>query len=143
MERNANTFLGEAPVGGLMLKFSIPSILSLLIAALYNMVDQIFIGHGVGYLGNGATNVVCVCNASVSVGDCILLCAEGLCHFFAVPRENDTVGGTGLAAGHYFEYPDCIFAASRHGACGRAVFRPGCGCFFICHHSCCNETYIP
>lgn len=58
MERSANTFLGEAPVGGLMLKFSIPSILSLLIAALYNMVDQIFIGHGVGYLGNGATNVV-------------------------------------------------------------------------------------
>lgn len=30
----------------------------MLIAALYNMVDQIFIGHGVGYLGNGATNVV-------------------------------------------------------------------------------------
>lgn len=58
MERSTNTFLGEAPVGGLMLKFSIPSILSLLIAALYNMVDQIFIGHGVGYLGNGATNVV-------------------------------------------------------------------------------------
>ncbi|WKY49202.1 MATE family efflux transporter [Eubacteriaceae bacterium ES3] len=41
-----------------MLKFSIPCIVSLLVSALYNIVDQIFIGHGVGYLGNGATNVV-------------------------------------------------------------------------------------
>jgi putative MATE family efflux protein len=41
-----------------MVKFSIPCILSLLIASLYNMVDQVFIGRGVGYLGNGATTVV-------------------------------------------------------------------------------------
>lgn len=58
MNENANTVLGEAPIGRLIFRFSIPSILSLLIAALYNMVDQIFIGRGVGYLGNGATNVV-------------------------------------------------------------------------------------
>ena len=32
--------------------------MSLLIAALYNLVDQIFIGWGIGYLGNGATNVI-------------------------------------------------------------------------------------
>jgi Na+-driven multidrug efflux pump len=42
----------------LMMKFSIPCILSLLISSLYNMVDQVFIGRGVGYLGNGATTVV-------------------------------------------------------------------------------------
>ena len=41
-----------------MLKFSIPCIMSLLVSALYNIVDQIFIGRGMGYLGNGATNVV-------------------------------------------------------------------------------------
>ena len=41
-----------------MLKFSIPCIMSLLVSSLYNIVDQIFIGRGVGYLGNGATNVV-------------------------------------------------------------------------------------
>lgn len=58
MQQGANKFLEEAPIGKLMLKFSVPCIMSLLIAALYNMVDQIFIGHGVGYLGNGATNVV-------------------------------------------------------------------------------------
>ena len=37
---------------------SIPCIISLLVNSLYNIVDQIFIGQGVGYLGNGATNVV-------------------------------------------------------------------------------------
>ena len=42
----------------LIIKFSIPSIISLLVNSLYNIVDQIFIGWGVGYLGNGSTNVV-------------------------------------------------------------------------------------
>lgn len=41
-----------------MLKFALPSVISLLVNALYNIVDQIFIGQGVGYIGNGATNVV-------------------------------------------------------------------------------------
>ena len=41
-----------------MLKFSVPCIMSLLVSSLYNIVDQIFIGQGIGYLGNGATNVV-------------------------------------------------------------------------------------
>ncbi|MDK2935411.1 MAG: hypothetical protein PWP62_419 [Eubacteriaceae bacterium] len=58
MNKEANHYLGEAPIGKLMMKFSIPCIVSLLVSALYNIVDQIFIGHGVGYLGNGATNVV-------------------------------------------------------------------------------------
>ena len=50
--------LGTERVGKLLLYFSIPSIISLVLNALYNMVDQIFIGRGVGYLGNGATNVI-------------------------------------------------------------------------------------
>ena len=58
MNEQANRYLAEEPVGPLMLKFSIPCIMSLLVSALYNIVDQIFIGRGVGYLGNGATNVV-------------------------------------------------------------------------------------
>ena len=49
--------LGTAPVGGLILKFAIPAIISMLVSALYNIVDQIFIGQGVGMLGNAATNV--------------------------------------------------------------------------------------
>jgi Na+-driven multidrug efflux pump len=48
----------SSPIGKLILKFSVPCIMSLFIASLYNMVDQIFIGQGIGYLGNGATTVV-------------------------------------------------------------------------------------
>ena len=50
--------LGYEKISKLMLKFSIPTIISLVVNSLYNIVDQIFIGRGVGYLGNGATNVV-------------------------------------------------------------------------------------
>lgn len=46
------------PIGRLIVKFAIPCVISLLVNSLYNIVDQIFIGWGVGYLGNGATNVV-------------------------------------------------------------------------------------
>lgn len=45
-------------VGKLIVKFAIPCVISLVVNALYNIVDQIFIGWGVGYLGNGATNIV-------------------------------------------------------------------------------------
>lgn len=51
-------YLAEEKIGTLMLKFSVPCIMSLMVSSLYNIVDQIFIGRGVGYLGNGATNVV-------------------------------------------------------------------------------------
>lgn len=46
------------PVGRLIAKFAVPCVISLLVNSLYNIVDQIFIGWGVGYLGNGATNIV-------------------------------------------------------------------------------------
>lgn len=49
--------LGTAPVGKLLLKFAIPSIIAMLVTGLYNIVDQIFIGNYVGDIGNGATNV--------------------------------------------------------------------------------------
>ncbi len=57
METEEN-ILGKEKIGKLIRKFSIPCIISLLVNSLYNIVDQIFIGWGVGYLGNGATNVV-------------------------------------------------------------------------------------
>ena len=57
MEKEEN-ILGKEKIGKLIIKFSIPCIISMLVNSLYNIVDQIFIGQGVGYLGNGATNVV-------------------------------------------------------------------------------------
>lgn len=50
--------LGSGRIGKLLAKFAIPGIISMTVSALYNIVDQIFIGRGVGYLGNGATNVI-------------------------------------------------------------------------------------
>ena len=47
----------QQSIGKLMLKFSLPAIISMVVNSIYNIVDQIFIGWGVGYLGNAATNV--------------------------------------------------------------------------------------
>jgi putative MATE family efflux protein len=60
--------LGEEKIPKLLLKFSIPCVMGLLIGALYNIIDQIFIGNSeLGYLGNAATGVsfpvICIANA--------------------------------------------------------------------------------
>ena len=49
--------LGYEPLPQLLKKFAVPSIIAMLVSSLYKIVDQIFIGQGVGYLGNAATNV--------------------------------------------------------------------------------------
>lgn len=62
MQQGENKYLGQAKISKLLLKFSIPCILALLITSLYNIVDQIFIGHGtaegLGAVGNAATSIV-------------------------------------------------------------------------------------
>jgi len=50
--------LGKEKINKLILAFSIPCVISMLINSVYNIVDQIFIGQGVGTLGNAATNVI-------------------------------------------------------------------------------------
>ncbi|MBR5791506.1 MAG: MATE family efflux transporter [Ruminiclostridium sp.] len=50
--------LGTAPLGPLIYKFAVPSIIAMLVGSVYNITDQIFIGQVVGMLGNAATNVV-------------------------------------------------------------------------------------
>ena len=46
------------PIWRLIVRFAVPSVIALLVNSLYNIVDQIFIGNGVGYMGNGTTNIV-------------------------------------------------------------------------------------
>ncbi len=60
MEEKAARFLGEAPIGKLMGKYAVPCIISLLVGALYNVVDQIFIANAdyLGSYGNAANTVV-------------------------------------------------------------------------------------
>lgn len=58
-KNDKNSFLGEEKLGKLLAKYSIPCIISLLVTALYNIVDQIFVGNSeLGYLGNAAIGVV-------------------------------------------------------------------------------------
>ena len=49
--------LGYEPVQKLLAQFALPAVISMLVSAVYNIVDQIFIGQGVGFLGNAATTV--------------------------------------------------------------------------------------
>lgn len=60
METKSNSFLMEEPVGRLMGKYAVPCIISLLVGALYNIVDQIFIANAsyLGSYGNAANTVV-------------------------------------------------------------------------------------
>jgi Na+-driven multidrug efflux pump len=66
-DANKRNFLETEKISDLLPKFAIPAIISGLITATYNIVDQIFIGNSVGMLGNAATNiafpVVLVCTA--------------------------------------------------------------------------------
>ena len=76
MEKETNRFLGDAPVGKLMGKYAVPCIISLLVGALYNIVDQIFIANAayLGSYGNAANTVVfpltvIALAAAVMIGD--------------------------------------------------------------------------
>ena len=99
----SNRYLGEEKPSKLLLRFSIPCVMGLLISALYNIVDQIFIGNSeLGYLGNAATGVsfpiICIANAFAwCVGD-------GAASFLSIlAGRNDTENahkcvGTGITA---------------------------------------------
>ena len=56
-ETSKDNPLGYEKESKLLVGFAIPCIISMLVTALYNIVDQIFIGQGVGMLGNAATNI--------------------------------------------------------------------------------------
>ena len=60
MEKESNRFLGDAPIGKLMGKYAVPCVISLLVGALYNIVDQIFIANAayLGSYGNAANTAV-------------------------------------------------------------------------------------
>ncbi|MGN0986786.1 MAG: MATE family efflux transporter [Otoolea sp.] len=56
-KETGGNILGELPIRTLLRQFAVPSIIAMLVSALYNIVDQFFIGRSVGELGNAATNV--------------------------------------------------------------------------------------
>lgn len=77
---NKKNMLGTEPVGKLLTKFAIPSIVAMLVSALYNMVDQIFIGNFVGELGNAATNIAFPLS-TLCIATCLLLGIGGASAF--------------------------------------------------------------
>ena len=91
--------LGYQPIGRLLMKFAIPSVISMLVNAVYNIVDQIFIGQGVGYLGNAATTV------AFPIVTIIL----------AVGTGNQAGGKEGRGSGEYTG--KCIYSAGGNRDC--------------------------
>ena len=70
------------PIGKLMLKFSLPAIASMVVNSIYNIVDQIFIGQGVGVYGNAATNLTFpLVTISMAIGTLI---ADGCVAYFSL-----------------------------------------------------------
>lgn len=80
MENKQGNILGTQPIGQLLLKFAVPSIIAMQVSALYNIVDQIFIGHSVGVLGNAATNIAFPLS-TVCVALCLLFGVGGAANF--------------------------------------------------------------
>lgn len=90
--------LANEPIRKLMFKFSIPCIISLLVSALYNIVDQIFIGQGVGYLGTAATSVAFPLTViSLAIA---LMVGDGAGAFFSLKIGEKDVKSTELIIGN-------------------------------------------
>ena len=99
----SNIFLEREPVGKLMVKYSVPLIVSLLVAALYNIVDQIFIANAdyLGSNGNAANNVVFP--LTVIALAFTLMIGDGVCAFVSMSlgaretkQAGDSVGSAAL-----------------------------------------------
>ena len=87
--------------GKLIAKFAIPAIISMLVRSLYNIVDQIFIGQGVGLLGNAATNIAfpisIICTATALLLGIGSASNFNLCSGAGEQKEASGIAGTGLS----------------------------------------------
>jgi len=84
MESKANTFLEECPIGSLMKKYAVPCVISLLVAALYNIVDQLFIANA-SYLGSygNAANTVVFPMTVIALAVAVMI-GDGCCAFVSI-----------------------------------------------------------
>lgn len=84
MNQKSNSFLETEPVGTLMKKYAVPCIISLLVAALYNIVDQIFIANAsyLGSYGNAANTVVFPLTV-VALAIAVMI-GDGCCAFVSI-----------------------------------------------------------
>lgn len=105
-KNNANVFLERESLGKLMIKYSVPLIISLLVAALYNIVDQIFIANAdyLGSNGNAANNVVFPMTV-IALAFTIMI-GDGCCAFVSISLgarnekyAADSVGSAAILSG--------------------------------------------
>ena len=94
---HTNTFLEKEPVSKLMRMYSVPCIISLLVAALYNIVDQIFIANA-SYLGSygNAANTVVFPLTIVALAIAVMI-GDGTCAYVSIllgMKKNDDASGT-------------------------------------------------
>ncbi|MCF2555166.1 MATE family efflux transporter [Faecalicatena contorta] len=93
--------LATERTGKLIAKFAIPAIISMLVSSLYNIVDQIFIGQGVGMLGNAATNIAfpvsIICTATALLLGIGSASNYNLSAGAGDPKKAACIAGTGLA----------------------------------------------
>ena len=92
MEQHANNFLETEKIGKLMRKYAIPCVISLLVAALYNIVDQLFIANAsyLGSYGNAANTVVYPLTV-VALAIAVMI-GDGCCAFVSIAlgrRQNE------------------------------------------------------
>ena len=115
--------LGVQPVNKLLLQFALPSIISTLVGSLYNMVDQIFIGQCVGYLGNAATTVAYP--LTFLSGALTLLFSNGSAVNVNLPRLKSRASRTKLLTMSWSGvFTDAATSPSYLGSFQRLVIRP-------------------
>ena len=100
MEQKANQYLETEPVGALMRKYSIPCIISLLVAAPYNIVDQIFIANAdyLGSYGNAANTVVFPLTV-VALAIAVMI-GDGACAFVSILLGQGRMDDAGTTIGN-------------------------------------------
>lgn len=88
--------LESSRIDKLVLKFAIPCVVAMVVSALYNFVDQIFIGQGIGYIGNAATNIAFP--FVVLAQGFALLFGDGAAAFYSIKlgEGNKTEGAKGV-----------------------------------------------
>lgn len=101
MEQKTNDFLEKQPVGALMRRYAVPCVISLLVAALYNIVDQLFIANA-SYLGSygNAANTVVFPMTVVALAIAVMI-GDGCCAFVSIAlgagRKDDAHRSIGSA----------------------------------------------
>ena len=101
LEQKANNFLETEKIGKLMRRYSVPCIISLMVAALYNIVDQVFIANAdyLGSYGNAANTVVFPLTV-VALAIAVML-GDGCCAFVSISlganQKEDAAGSIGSA----------------------------------------------